>query len=53
MIVVKGTEALIACAGLAQIDVTADNFDNIAGILYLLNQGSPVVRQRAPGLQER
>src|SRR5262245_25995130 len=47
-IVVEGTEPLERRAGRAQIDVAADDIDDVVGFLDALGQGYPIFRQRAP-----
>ena len=48
VVVVERTKAFEGLTDLTQVDVSADDIDDVIGTLYLLSQGSPFVGQRAP-----
>lgn len=52
VVVVKGTEPLEGGTDGAQGHIAANHIDNVVGILDLLDQGYPIVRQGAPTVQE-
>src|SRR5262249_8850931 len=48
VIVVEGAEPLEGGPDGAQVHVAANDIDDIVGLLDLLDEGNPVIRQRAP-----
>ena len=48
VVVVERTKAFEGLTDLTQVDVSANDIDDVVGTLYLLSQGSPFVGQRAP-----